>query len=253
MKSSLKLLHLNIFCGRCIDKVISFINEMQFDIVHLQEVSRGSFSYTHADCFEEVKRRTGLNGEMVVNWIHKGKEGGQFGNATFFKKSLLLKEQIHLYFRPPIEIDPENYPIYEHPKGALFLLLETKGKSFWCINTHLAWGPTPFDEPYKIEESQKLSQKIGTLKQPFILSGDFNVVPDTQVVKLLEAHGCNVTRKYGITNTLDSNLHKAKHLFPAGLAVDFVITHPTIEVIDLKKVDYTTLSDHIGLILHFDF
>lgn len=231
--------------------MIDFINQEQFDIVQLQEVG-WSFSFPNVDCFHLIQKKTGLCGEMLTTWRHRKGKKGYFGDATFFKPSLQLKKKVHLHFKPVLEIpDPDLLPIEEHPKGALFLCLETDGKPFWCINTHLAWGPTPLDEPYKIEDAQFLSSHIKALELPFLLSGDFNVRPDTEVVKILESHGRNLTKEWNISNTLNGNIHLAKHLFPKGLAIDYVITHPSLRIHDLKRVD-RDLSDHTGLIVEFD-
>ncbi|MBS3905156.1 MAG: hypothetical protein KGZ39_07510 [Simkania sp.] len=248
----LRLFNLNIYRGKCIDEIISFINEQKFDIVHLQEVVGKSFSYPGVDCFAEIEKHTGLRGELFTMWHHKGHESGHCGNATFFKSSLKLKESLEYRTKPFLEMeDPDLYPTEDHPKGALFLRFETGGKEFWCINAYLAWGPTPFDEPYKVRDAELLAKQIVSLQHPFVLSGDFNVVPETKVVKLLEPYGRNLTCEYGFSNTLNPHMHKAKHLFPKGLAVDFVFVHPNIQVHEYKKLDAVELSDHIGLTLDF--
>lgn len=246
----MRLLNLNLYRGKCLHKVIEFINQEQFDIVQLQEVG-WSFSFPQEDCFQIIQQKTGLCGELLVTWYHKKGREGYFGNATFFNPSLQLKKTVHLHFKPVLEIpDPALLPIEEHPKGALFLCFETHHKPFWCINTHLAWGPTPLDKPYKIEDAQFLSSHIQALAAPFLLSGDFNVQPDTEVVKILESHGRNLTKEWNISNTLNAKLHRATHLFPPGLAVDYIITHPSLHIHDFQQVDHD-LSDHMGLIVEF--
>ena len=127
----MKLLNLNIYRSKCIDAIIDYINEEQFDIVQLQEVGGKSFSFTPVDAVEEIEKRTHLRGEMFTMWYHKGRESGHFGNATFYKPSLILKERFDLRYRPFLEMeDPDAYPTKDHPKGALFLHLTANDTDF---------------------------------------------------------------------------------------------------------------------------
>lgn len=249
----IKFLTLNVFKGKCLDEVISFINEEQFDIVQMQEVAGGSVSFPKIDCFAEIQKRTGLQGELLTSWNQLGDSKSYFGNATFYNPSFRLKERNELRFKPFQEIDYHNNtpPPAEHPKSALFLRFEHESKTFWCVNTHLAWGPTPLDEPYKVKDAKLLASKLTTLDAPFILSGDFNVISETEVIKQLEPLGRNLTREYALSNTLDFAIHRAKHLFPPGLAVDYIFIHPSIQEAHFSAINTRTLSDHIGLMAEF--
>lgn len=248
----MKFLSLNLYKGKCLQEVLAFIKEEQFDLIHMQEVTGAPLSFPQVDCFEEIKDKTGLHGELIISWSQKGIPGAYFGNATFYKPSLILKERIDLRFKPFQELeDPENLPPALHPKNALFLRFQSNQKEFWSINTHMSWGPTPLDEPYKIANAETLSHRLRTLDQPFILSGDFNVTMNTEVIKMLEPYGRNLTREYGITNTLNADIHKAQHLFPPGLAVDYIFTHPAISINHFKVIEQRNLSDHMGLVVEF--
>ncbi|MDQ6985641.1 MAG: hypothetical protein Q9M91_04330 [Candidatus Dojkabacteria bacterium] len=65
-----------------------------------------------------------------------------------------------------------------------------------------------------------------------------------------EELGLNLTRNYSFTNTLNPDLHRAKHLFPEGIPCDQVIVDKRIEVIDFKIITQN-ISDHYGLSLTF--
>ena len=248
----MKFFNLNLYKGKCLPAVLAYIKKERFDIIHLQEVSGPGVSFNQWDCFAEIIRETALQGEILTSWTKKQDPAGYFSNATFYSSRVKLKEQINLSFAPFQEIeDPENLNAAVHPKNALFLRFGIGEKEFWTINTHMAWGPTPFDEPYKVDNARVLAAQLSLLEHPFILSGDFNVVTTTEVMRLVAAHGTNLTEQHGISNTLNARLHKAQHLFPPGLAVDFIIVHEKIKTDNFKVVQEEDLSDHLGLTVEF--
>jgi endonuclease/exonuclease/phosphatase family metal-dependent hydrolase len=153
------------------------------------------------------------------------------------------------FLKPYAEYETEeemrDYPA--HPTNALDVVFEVSGQRIHCINTHLVWGPNPKDEPYKLEQGKVLYEYVKNLTEPFVLSGDFNVTPDSQIVRWIDELGVNHAVKHGITNTLNGNLHRAKVLFPKGLAVDFLYTSPSLQVTDFTLIDTPDLSDHYGL------
>ncbi len=251
----MKILTLNLFRGKCLDAVCHFLNENEFDIVQMQEVSGGPLSFDGVDCFGEVMSRTGMMGDLLTSWKLRGEEKGYFANATFHHpERVRLQERFDLRLQPIEEYEALiSASPTEHPRTALFLRFEQSGKSFWTINTHLAWGPTPYDAPYKLANTERLAAKLATLDRPFVLTGDFNVVQETQTIQVLEPHARNLTREYGLTNTLNPHLHRAKQLFPPGLAVDYIFVSPHVHVTHFRLLNNIDLSDHLGLVADLDF
>lgn len=241
----MKFLTLNLYKGKCLKKVLSFLQNEKFDLIHLQEVSGHSVSFDDIDCFTEIQKNSPLKGELFISWHRQNAPQSYFGNATFFHPSFKVQERRNIWLRPFREIEGSDKDPSLHPRSALFLRLSDGTQAFWSINTHLAWGPTPQDAPYKIEQARILAREIEKLDAPFILSGDFNVVKDTEVVRLLESSGSNVTKD--VTNTLNPRLHRVKELFPPGLSVDFIITDPSIRAENLEVLEKLDLSDHLGI------
>lgn len=241
----MKLLSLNFFKGKCLDAVLDLLQNEHFDIIQLQEVSGDLISFGGIDCFATLQERLKIPGELLITWQRTGHPKAYFGNATFYR--LPLKNRFDFRTLPDKEID-ESCPS-THPRSALFLEFD----EFWAVNTHLSWGPTPLDEPYKVENAKKLVEQIKMLKKPFILSGDFNVTPDTEVIKLFEPYARNLTKEHGIANTLNAHIHRAKQLFPPGLPVDYIFTSPGIEVLHFDVLNRVNLSDHLGLTLEFNY
>lgn len=246
----IKLLQLNIQAGRELSKIIDFVQKEQFDILQFQEVAGGKFSEPLSDNFNVLCSTLGYVGEIEPLVALQEDTQSYFGNATFYKKSLSVdvKKIVWLHpYTPQAENALTEELVTNLPRNAISLRFLFEEKPVWFINTHLAWGPTPHDEPYKVEQGKKLYEFLKTLDEPFVLSGDFNVIPTSQVVRMVEKLAINHTTKQRITNTLNPTLHRATSLFPKGLAVDYIFTSQGILVTEVKLIDNPDLSDHFGI------
>lgn len=170
-----------------------------------------------------------------------------FGSATFIKVThpVVHHEIIWLYKRAtPF---PQESHQYDHmTRSVLALKIATETKPLWLLNTHLTWGATQADTSEKTQQSKRLLEFVAILKEPFLLSGDFNVDNRSQIIQTLEKYGRNLPKEHHVTNTLNPRTHPARHLFPPGLAVDFIFTSPDLLVKDFKVIE-DDISDHLGL------
>ena len=237
-----------------LDEVVAYCREKDFDIIQLQEVTDGFMSKNGLDTFEYIKNKLGYEGVLAKSMkVIKGDQDSYFANATFYKPEIELKDKkvvwLKYYEEYDNPIDRNNTEfIKTFPHNALALKLHIDGKSFWTINTHLAWGPNPQDEPYKIEQAKKLETFLKNLKDSFILSGDFNVTMDSAIVTSIDQLATNHARIAGLTNTLNPHLHRAaKELFPGGLAVDYIYTTKDLKTSNFTLISEPDLSDHLGL------
>lgn len=248
----IKFFQLNIFMGMFLDRVIRFIKENDIDIVNLQEVSGRRISQTEgADCFEKIKRSLSTyNGELVRSWQIENDQSSYFGNAIFFKKEFSLNKKKILWLKEFREIPYQSSDIIiddTFPRNAIFLHLDCFGKKIWIINTHLARGQTHKDNSIKLSQGKKLYSKVAQINEPFILSGDFNVTPQSQIISWFNNLGTNLAVENNITNTLNPKTHYGKQLFPKGLAVDYIFPSKNIKVKSFRLIDEIDLSDHFGL------
>lgn len=248
---SISLLQLNILGGKLIKEIRAFVREYEFDILNFQEVAGGKMSAHHTDCFKEFQSALKeYRGELVKTWNLTGDPSSYFGNATFYKRSFSVKTKEIIWLQPHREIPDHNQRnIPDDPRSALSICLRISGNDLQIINTHLAWGPTPHDETYKIKQGNILFNHVKNLPRPFILTGDFNLTPDSQIVRKFGTLGRNLTKEHRITNTLNPHVHWAKHLFPPGLAVDYAFVHPALAVTKFQLLKTPDLSDHFGLAL----
>jgi endonuclease/exonuclease/phosphatase family metal-dependent hydrolase len=267
---SLKLLQLNIFQGKFLPLIIDYVKQHDFDILHFQEVSGGSFSkgglwsgpreqlttanpeMVGIDCFATIKKELRYEGILNTTVAKRADHTSYFGNATFFKPKLTLVATKETFLKPYLEKGEEFIPPQQMPRAVLTTVFSCGGKEISFLNCHLAWGPHSNDEPHKLEQGEKLVAYVKSLTTPFILTGDFNVDSKSQIVTWLETVGKNLVVENNITNTLNPNVHAAKQLFPPGLGVDFTFVSKDITVTDFQLVDTPNLSDHLGLSLTID-
>lgn len=266
----ISLLNLNIWEGAFLDTVIDYIKKNDFDIVHLQEVSGGAMSrggagyYVHItdknisiptnaknkgiDCFNNLQTLDQYEAKQVVTIRIKNDPLSYISNASLFKKSLTILDTKTIWHSKYKELKTygKRDPALD-PRASLAVLVQMKKKPIWFINTHLAWGTTPYDEDYKAEQADVLYNFIKNLEEPFVLSGDFNMTQDTNVVKKFSSLGKNLTTGNNILNTLNPTTHKLKKLFPEGLAVDYIITSQEVNIQRFEVIQEPTLSDHYGL------
>jgi endonuclease/exonuclease/phosphatase family metal-dependent hydrolase len=247
----LKFLHLNIQMGRFMPGIIKYVRKHDFDIINFQEVMSGEwwYGFKASRQFEVLKQKLGYEGEIAA---HFNNPSSYFGNVTLFKKSITLRDKKLV---PLKKIKgPWNFrtrKLKDFPRSALSLLLEKNDKQIRVINCHLAWGKGPFERTYHRAQNQRLIDYVKTVKDPFILSGDFNLTADTRTVKELNKLARNLTVQNHITNTLNPRTHYAKHLFPTGYAVDFVYASRGITSKKFHVIQ-DDLSDHLGLSAEFE-
>lgn len=247
-----RFFHLNIEGGRKLDDVISYILKNDFDIIQLQEVAGGYFSKDRdPDNFIKLQESLGYHASLTKTWYMQNQPGSYFGNATFFKPLLSKIDKKVIWLKPFKEVDSYNTEdpefIKSLPRNALALKFLLDKKSVWFVNTHLAWGPNPKDEPYKVDQARILYNFLKELDSPFLLSGDFNVTNESQIVKMIDDLAVNHSVRAGLTNTLNPHLHRAKELFPQGHAVDYIYTSPDLVAENFMLVDIPDLSDHFAL------
>jgi endonuclease/exonuclease/phosphatase family metal-dependent hydrolase len=272
---SFKILQLNIFQGKYLDRVIDFVKKEDIDILHLQEITAGKLSqggtyhypgnflkrklnikkkFIKINCFEEIKKNLKMDGILVATSKLKGDSESYFGNATFFKKNIKLLSNKIVWLKDFLEIDESFTDIPNLSRAAIIAKFKIgRTKTLTTINSHFAWGPNPLDEPYKINQARKLYNAIKTSPDPFVFTGDFNVTPETNSASMFDGIGRNLVKEFGVKNTLNKRVHPAKVLFPRGIAVDYIFVSEDIEVKKFEVIDKIDLSDHYGLLLGFRF
>ena len=251
---TIKLLQLNMNANNYWYSLISFLNSHDFDVINLQELTgkhtvSGNMN-SQIDVFEELQKILSLryNGELSINTRYSSNPNTSYmGNAIFYKKAFTLKEK-HIQslheLREPFPSERNNYE--DLGRTALHIKLDLYGTIVSFINAHLAWAKTPQEEPHQTRQGEIFLTFLETIPAPFILSGDFNLSPDQPLIQKVNKLARNLTSEYHITNTLNPRTHRAKVLFPKGVAVDYIYISRDLQVKNFVVIE-EDISDHLGL------
>lgn len=140
--------------------------------------------------------------------------------------------------------------------GFQYVNLEIDGKKLFVGEAHGKARPgDKTDTPERLAQSEKIIKFLEKVKEPKILGGDFNLMPNTESIKTIEAAGyTNLIKKFGIKSTRNriSWEQFAKNPgFTKQYFADYVFVSPEIKVKNFE-VPYNEVSDHLPLILDFE-
>ena len=140
----------------------------------------------------------------------------------------------------------ENDTKFNPHRNIQFAKVVVNEKPITIINFHSLWnGGAKLDNPERLSQSARILEYTRKLNNDYVLCGDFNLEPNTESLKLLEASGLrNLIKEYGITSTRTKFYDK-----PVKFA-DYVLVSRGIEVDDFKVL-LDEVSDHAAMYLDF--
>ena len=236
-----------MFKGFRLNELIEYIKKHKFDIITLQEVSKGLVSHGGVDCYKSLVETLDMQSELVTDFRPQNDPEGFMGNATFYNKNLKLVNTNKIHLRPFAEVDLSNPDYTMVPRSALAVKFSYEGKEFEVINTHGAWSLKAVDTPEKIRQATILYNYLKTVNLPFILAGDFNMTSGTKVIQMYLTLARDLSEEYDVKNTINLDVHYAKEQLKDGITVDHVFVTSDIKVHNFEVVATPTLSDHYGL------
>jgi hypothetical protein len=132
-----------------------------------------------------------------------------------------------------------------------FVIFEKEGKIINLLNIHGKSQPGhKRDTPQRVKQSKIIIDFFKDKNGPKIIGGDFNLMPDTKSILLLEETGYrNLIRDYKIKNT--RNEISWKQFDNVQYFADYVFVSPDIKVKNFE-VPYMEISDHLPQILEFE-
>lgn len=166
------------------------------------------------------------------------------GLATFIKKSIPLQKHgnIFVYRWKSAMVDNDARTL---GRNMQYFQFDKDGKTFTVANLHGLWnGIDKTDSPDRLEQSRKAKEFLDGIKGEKILCGDFNLLPDTESLTMLEQNMRNLVKEYCVTSTRSSFYTKPEKF------ADYILVSPEITVRDFRVLQ-ETVSDHLPLILEF--
>lgn len=251
----MKLISLNIWTGIVYEPLIKFITEKadEVDVFCFQEVMFGSKSE-----FTPIQKfRVNIFSELE-NILKKFVPFTHYSTGTHFIKeplsfpagqAIFVKNSIKVKNNGGFLCYDEKGPIGAEPFGKI------SGNCQWVdlengmviANLHGLWqeGTDKKDTPERIKQSWIVKEFLDKKTGKKILCGDFNLLPNSKSISILERGMRNLVKEYKIESTR-SNLYDGE----IGFA-DYILVSPDVEVKGFRLLQ-DTISDHLPLYLNFD-
>ncbi len=259
----MKLISLNTWSGKYFEALIDFIKKHQdTDIFCFQEIfdttsKIKTYKDLRANLLSEIK-----NILPDFNFFYFPALFDYDNNAI--KVNFNLSFGLAIFVKKIISVDyHQNYFIYKSKasKGLLrdfsnlpiplqVISFHAKDKKFLIFNFHGTPFPPPkTDTPNRINQSKYIKKILNFFYGAKILVGDFNLLPQTQSIKLLDNVMQNLIKKYKIERTRSRiSSFWGREDFQKFADYTFVSKEVNVKNFTVPDVE---ISDHLPMILQF--
>ncbi|OGG78055.1 hypothetical protein A3A36_02695 [Candidatus Kaiserbacteria bacterium RIFCSPLOWO2_01_FULL_52_12b] len=170
-----------------------------------------------------------------------------YGLLMLVSKKISVIEEGDVFVYKYREYKPQG-DVGNNARNIQYVTVETKSGPTTVINFHGLWtgtgaGVGKKDSPERLQQSDRILEFTNKLQNPFVLCGDFNLLPDTESLKKFEKAGMrNLIKEFGVTSTRTSFYTK-----PVKFA-DYVFVSKDINLKNLKILPHE-VSDHTPLLI----
>jgi endonuclease/exonuclease/phosphatase family metal-dependent hydrolase len=253
----MKLISLNTWSGRGGNEALLnfFKKHKDTDIFCLQEVWEGGESYAPiwangADAID-TKLVSHIKETLTEHdCFFRPHYMDWYGLAMFAKKGLNIREEGDIFVfkeRQDAFTDDEGGTAINHARNLQYMTITTEKGKRTIANFHGLWnGKSKEDTPERLLQADNITRFFKDVKNPFVLCGDFNLLPENESLKNLESFGMkNLIKEFGITSTRSSHYKK-----PVRFA-DYTLVSKDIKINEFKVLP-DEVSDHLAMYLDFE-
>ena len=252
----MKIITLNTWGGRAgKEGLLSFFNKHKddIDIFCLQEMWSAPYEHLEGENAGALAIR---HKDIMVRGVHEVRELLS-GHHTYFHPHHMDNYGLAMLVRTELPIHKEGEVFVHQHKGFIptgdighharniqYITTEVGGKIITVINFHGLWnGQGKTDSEDRIRQSQRIIDSIRTLPGEVIICGDFNLLPNTESIRMFEDFGLrNLIKEFGITST------RTTHYTKADKFADYIFVSKGISVTDFRVLP-DEVSDHAPLLL----
>ncbi len=251
----MRIISLNTWAGKLYGELESFIKResKSTDIFCFQEIQenfklsdgQATIKRAHAGIDKEDVMDLGVRIEKLLPHFDKflSKPYSSLGDrlAIFSKKTLEIKEASEYLLVNPTNSMYLGVPI---TMSSIAQCIVTPDKVA-VLNTHGFWvRGNKSDTPERITQSKRLLSIIHSLAtDKVVLIGDFNLLPDTESIELLDEEMRDLIKECGIKTTRSKVAKKGK-----GKFADYAFISAGVGLKDFRVLD-EVVSDHLPLLL----
>lgn len=247
----MRLISLNTWSGRGGNKELLdfFVRHKGADIFCLQEVWEGG---------HDKKDMWGPNVDsLLLTHLNETLDGyrsffrphffGFFGLAIFVKNDIKILEEGDIFVFKDREDMFQDDDAVNHARNLEYVTIETAKGIRTIANFHGLWnGISKEDTKERFSQAENIVRFLADLKDPHVLCGDFNLLPHSESLKMIEGPRMrNLIKEFGITSTR-SSVYKKPERF-----ADYTLVSEGIKVSDFKILP-DEVSDHLAMQLDFE-
>ena len=143
----------------------------------------------------------------------------------------------------------ETFCLEGFKKNLLWILISVNNKEYLVATTHGIWVKNnKSDTSERLNQSQIIKSFFDRFDSGKILTGDFNLLPNTESIRILEQNMVNLIKKNSLISTRTRlKTYTDLDMKVAGFA-DYVFVSLDISVLDFKVLP-DEVSDHSSLFL----
>lgn len=258
----MKLLNLNI----CIKldntkKIIDFLKKEEAEIITIQEAMHG----VEETCFPMYQSANELvqleeypysafaplfvasgvtkNGKVTRDFGGKAEQG----TLLLSKYSIKEHENEFYYKEYRYEYDATNFRKEDWCRSIQNAIVKVNDKELQIINVHGIWNEGKTGDERTIAQSEFILSKLRK-DLPVIVVGDFNLLPTSDSIKMLNQELINLIEEYQIESTrphFDDGLDKG------NIVCDYIFVNDLVKVNHFQVLE-SNASDHLPLLLDFE-
>lgn len=166
-----------------------------------------------------------------------------YGLLMLVRKSLSVLEESECFVHKHKGFVPIG-DVGLHARNVQYAKIKVGEKELAILNFHGLWnGRGKTDSADRLEQSENIIQLLQDLQIPVVFCGDFNLLPDTESLKMIEHYGLkNLIKEYDAKSTRTSFYTKEDKF------ADYILVSPEIKVIDFTVLT-EEVSDHAALMV----
>lgn len=249
--------------------VFKFLNDIKPDILCLQEItekldpmvnpqylSKDSIDKATSDLEYSYFAPTWIIKDFTKKNFHKKESfnfefGGFVKTGNYIKSKYKITNQSNVFVQKDSPFKVEDWSKWpkEQSKAVQVVDLELpSSKKLRVLNYHGIWTKEKLGNDNTLKACRKILSLTKEVSYPSIITGDFNLFPDTESMKVFQNNFISLVDTHEIKTTRPKS-NELSHL--ERNVVDYILVSKNIKVNSFSVLE-TDVSDHLPLILDFE-
>jgi endonuclease/exonuclease/phosphatase family metal-dependent hydrolase len=254
----IRLISLNTWGGRALYPLMSFFRQKagKADIFCLQEIfdadqagldERHPEEHVHGELFKKISDALS---DFEGSFAYFDDNPYRQSLAIFARRNLPIKEVSDFVVYKPAKPKETGSAVISSRKIQYLTLRDSK-INYTIANFHGLWNGGPkTDTPERLGQSIRVKEFLDKIGGPKILCGDFNLLPETESMRILEKGMRNLVIENKIASTR-TPFYRSFYDPTAPNFADYILTSPEINVSRFEVLP-DIVSDHSPLYLEFN-